>query len=85
MFFCYLSCPFPIKSSQCGTSLVVHWLTLRLAVQGALVRSLVGELRSHMPPGPKKQSAENRSNIVTRSVKTLKIVHINNNNNNKKS
>ena len=28
--------------------LVVHWLRICLSVQGMLVRSLVGELRSHM-------------------------------------
>ena len=33
-----------------GTSLVVQQLRLRLPVQGAQVRSLVWELRSHMPP-----------------------------------
>ena len=31
-----------------GTSLAVHWLRLLLPVQGAQVRSLVKELRSHM-------------------------------------
>ena len=32
-----------------GTSLVVQWLGLRLPVQGVKVRSLIGELGSHMP------------------------------------
>ena len=58
-----------------GTSLVVQWLRLRLPVQPVRVRSLVGELRSHMPQGPKTKT-ENRSNSVTNSVKTLKMVHI---------
>ena len=31
-----------------GTSLVVQWLRICLAMQGAQVQSLVGELRSHM-------------------------------------
>ena len=31
-----------------GTSLVVQWLRIRLAVPGTRVRSLAGELRSHM-------------------------------------
>ena len=31
-----------------GTSLVVQWLRIRLPMQGAWVRALVGELRSHM-------------------------------------
>ena len=30
------------------TSLVVQWLRLALPLQGALVRLLVGELKSHM-------------------------------------
>ena len=30
------------------TFLVVQWLRLRLSMRGVLVRSLVGELRSHM-------------------------------------
>ena len=34
-----------------GTSLVVQWLRIRLPVQGTQVRSLVGELRSHVPRG----------------------------------
>ena len=33
------------------TSLVVQWLRLRLPVQGAWVKSVVGELRSYMPWG----------------------------------
>ena len=32
-----------------GTSLVVQWLGLCLPMQGVQVRSLVGELGSHMP------------------------------------
>ena len=31
-----------------GTSLVVQWLRIRLPMQGMWVRSLVGELGSHM-------------------------------------
>ena len=34
-----------------GTSPVVQWLRICLAVQGMRVRSLVGKLRSHMPQG----------------------------------
>ena len=37
------------RSSGQGTSLVVQWLRIRLQMQGTRVRSLVGELRSHMP------------------------------------
>ena len=32
-----------------GTSLMVRWLRIPLAMQGAKVQSLVGELRFHMP------------------------------------
>ena len=36
------------ESLRRATSLVVQWLRILLAVQGTQVRSLVGELRSHM-------------------------------------
>ena len=32
----------------CGTFLMVQWLRIHLPMQGTQVRSLVGELRSHM-------------------------------------
>ena len=38
-----------------GTSLTVWWLRLRLSMQGVQVRALVGELRSHTPPGVAKK------------------------------
>ena len=44
VFFCF--CFFSVVT---GTSLVVQWLRIHLAVQGTRVQSLVGELRSHMP------------------------------------
>ena len=53
---------------------------------GVQVRSLVWELRSYMPHG-QKTKAENRSNIVTNSIKSFKMVHIQKNikcNNNRK-
>ena len=37
------------KNENTGTSLVVQWLRICLAVQGTRVRILVGELWSHMP------------------------------------
>ena len=40
-----------IKRIIIRTSLVVQWLRIRLPMQGTRVRSLVGELRSHMPQG----------------------------------
>ena len=39
------------------------------------VWSLTGEIRSHMPQGQKPKTY-NRSNIVTNSIKTFKMVHI---------
>ena len=41
------------------TSLVVQWLQFRLPMQGVRVRSLVGELRSHMPQ-PKNQNIKQK-------------------------
>ena len=55
---------------------MVQWLRLRLPMQGVWIQSLLwGELRSHMFVA-KKPKHKNRNNIVTNSIKTLKIVHI---------
>ena len=53
-------------------SLMVQWLELCLPIQGVWVQSLVGKLRFHslMVKKPK----QNRNNIVTNSIKTLKVV-----------
>ena len=32
-----------------GTSLMVQWLRIHLAMKGMQIQSLVGELRSHLP------------------------------------
>ena len=48
---------------------MVQWLRLHLPTQDS-VRSLVMELRFHMPQG-QKVKAWNRSKIVTNSMKTL--------------
>ena len=40
-----------ILESNRGTSLVVQWQRIHLTTQGTRVRSLVRELRSHMPRG----------------------------------
>ena len=43
--------PFPLQAQykgREGTSLVVSWLRIHLAMQGMRVQSLVGKLRSHM-------------------------------------
>ena len=42
-----------INKKREGTSLVVQWLRLRLPMKGVQVRTLVRELRSHMPWGQK--------------------------------
>ena len=47
-----------------GTSLVVQWLGICLPMQGTWVRSLVKELRPHMPQG-----------IYTRAQQLLKPGH----------
>ena len=62
---------------------MVQRLRLHLPMQGVWVRSLVGELRSHMPPDQKKQNKKknkkktqninNRSSIVTNSIKIYQI------------
>ena len=54
-------------------SLPVLWFRLLLPMQGVQVQSLVDELRSHIPHGPKIPKVKNRSNIVPRSIKTLKL------------
>ena len=52
--------------------MAVQWLRLYLPVQELQIRSLVRELRSHMVVA--KNPNINRSNIVTNSIKTLKMV-----------
>ena len=37
-----------IRNAPSGTSLVIQWLKVHLAMQGTRVRSLVGELRFHV-------------------------------------
>ena len=46
---------FNLKKQQ-GTSLVVRWLRLCLPMQGVWVRTLVRELRSHMPRSQKTKT-----------------------------
>ena len=46
---CSESKPFKDALRARGTSLVVQWLRIHLAMQGTQVRSPVGKLRSHMP------------------------------------
>ena len=59
-----------LKYGSRGTSLVVQRLRPHLPVHQVQVRSLLGELRTYMPLS--QQNINNRSNIVTNSIKTLK-------------
>ena len=52
-----------------GTSLGVQRFRPCLPVQDAQIQSMVGELRPHMPGGPK---AKDRSSVVTNSTKAFK-------------
>ena len=54
---------------------MVQWLRLHLPMQGVWVRSLVRELRFHIPRGQKTKT-KSRSYIATNSIKTLKILQI---------
>jgi len=58
-----------------GTSLAVQWLRLPLPLQRVWVQSLVRELKSHMSQGQKPEH-KTTGNIVTNSIKTLKMIHI---------
>ena len=51
------------------------WLRLHLPMPVMWVRSLVGELRSHIASWPQNKNMSNRSSTVT-NMKTLKMVHI---------
>ena len=51
-----------------------QWVRFPLSVQGVRVQSLIRELRSPMPPAKKPWGKT--SNIVTNSIKTLKMIHI---------
>ena len=65
-----------LKVCSVKTSLVVQWPRLPLPMQGMRGRSLVEELRSHLLLGQEIKNPQNRSNIVTSWIKTLKTVHI---------
>ena len=49
-------------------------------MQRMQVRSLVRELRAHVPhsPPPKEKKAKHKGNIVANSIKILKTVHTKN-------
>ena len=63
-----------LRDEAQGTSLLVQWLRLP-SKAGCVSSVLVWKLRVHMPCGQKTKT-ENRNNVVTNSVKTLKTVHI---------
>jgi len=51
-----------IINSYNGAPLVFQCLRLRLAMQGVLVQSLVGHLRSHMPHSQETKQLFNKKN-----------------------
>ena len=63
------------EETEPGTSLAVQWLRLPLPLQRVWVQSLVRELKSHMSQGQKPEH-KTTGNIVTNSIKTLKMIHI---------
>ena len=63
------------RENVVGTSLVIQWLRLHVPKQGMQVRSLARKLRPHKHWG-QKTKMWNRSNTVTNTIKTLKMVHI---------
>ena len=71
----FLQEPLPPWSPRSIVSMVVQWLRLCLSMQGVWVQFLVSDLRSHKPCSQETKT-QNRSNIVTSSIKTLKMTHI---------
>ena len=62
------------KNHTTGTSTsLVQWLWFCFPMQGVRVQSLIGELRCHIPHS-QETKVEIRSNIVTNSTKTWKII-----------
>ena len=56
---------------------IKRWLRLHFPMHKVQIRSLVAELRSHMPQRQKtKTLKKKRNNIVINSIKTLKIIRI---------
>ena len=58
-----------------GTSLAVQWLRLCFPKQQVGVWSLIRELRSYKPHSQNTKKTQNRSNIITNSIKILKVLH----------
>ena len=54
---------------------MVQWLRFCLPMLVVQAQFLVRELSVHIRLMGKKQNTSNRSNIVTNSIKTLKMVH----------
>ena len=59
-----------------GTFLVVQWLRLHLPKQEVQVRSLVGELRSHVPYGPPHKKSKHKQQKQYCNKFNIKMVHI---------
>ena len=54
---------------------MVQWIRPCLPTQEVPIQSLVRQVRSHMPCGQKPKH-ENSNNIITNSIKTLKMVYV---------
>ena len=64
------------KNTYCGDLPGGPVVKILLSNAGVTVPALVRKLRSHLPPGQNTKDMKNRSNIVTNSIKTFKMVHI---------
>lgn len=60
---------YPKLGRNVGTSLAVQWLIIHLPVQGTLIWSLVGQLRSYLPRGNKAHTQQLRSMQATTGAK----------------
>ena len=69
---------YTVKTNATGTSLEVQWLRLHFSVQGVHVRSLIRQLRSHLPGGQNNQNGGKKKkqycNEFNKDFK--KMVHI---------
>ena len=68
-----------IRVNEAGISQAVQWLRLHLPMQEVWLQSLIEEVISHLPHHQKaktlKKKERERNNILTNSIKTLKMVH----------
>lgn len=64
-----------LKTFKCETSLAVQWLKTELPMQGVQVRSLVGELRSHVLCDTAKKRIQNTKQTVMTMLHTVTGVY----------